>query len=174
LPKNWLLNLSMSPYIFVDLDDTLIHTFEDWEDPTADAIEIEVSGQTLKTSLRPGALDLLAQFRAVGNVNMLTIACADYAAKMNQQFGFGFSGQEIYPREKIKNKMIDLPPRDQVVLLDNLPRRENRNKIEFLRKVSTKGKVSYLQCIEYHGHPDFGFNQENIQFFLKKITHGNE
>jgi hypothetical protein len=67
----------MSPYIFVDLDETLIHTFEDWEDPTADAIEIEVSGQTLQTSLRPGALDLLAQFRAVGNVNMLTIACAD-------------------------------------------------------------------------------------------------
>jgi hypothetical protein len=28
--------------------------------------------------------------------------------------------------------------------------------------------------MEYHGHPDFGFNQENIQFFLEKITHGNE
>jgi hypothetical protein len=164
----------MSPYIFVDLDETLIHTFEDWEDPTADAIEVEVSGQRLRTSLRPGALDLLAQLRAIGSVHLLTIACADYAAKMNQYFGFGFSGQEIYPREKIQDKMIDLPPRDQVVLLDNLPRRENRNKIEFLRKVSSKGKVSYLQCAEYRGHCDLGFNQENIQFFLEKITHGNE
>lgn len=164
----------MNPYIFVDLDETLIHTFEDWEDPTADAIEVEVSGQRLQTSLRPGALDLLAQFRAIGNVHMLTIACADYAAKMNQQFGFGFSGQEIYPREKIQDKMINLPPRDQVTLLDNLPRRENRNKIEFLRKVSTKGKISYLQCAEYRGHPDFSFDQENIKFFVKKIINNNE
>jgi hypothetical protein len=164
----------MKPYIFVDLDETLIHTFEDWEDPTADAIEVEVSGIKLWTSLRSGALALLAQLRTIGDVHLLTIANADYAAKMNQQFGFGFSGQDIYPREKIQDKMISLSPRDQVVLLDNLPRRENRNKIEFLRKVSTKGKVSYLQCAEYRGHSDLGFNEENIQFFLEKITHGNE
>ena len=160
----------MKPYIFVDLDETLIHTFEDWEDPTADAVEVEVSGQKFQTSLRPGALDLLAQLRAVGDVHMLTIATADYAAKMNQQFGFGFSGEEIYPREKIQKNMIYIPPRDVAVLLDNLPRRENRVKIEFLGRIAARGSILYLQCAEYRGGSELGFSQENITLLLEKIN----
>jgi len=159
----------MKPYIFVDLDETLIHTFEDWEDRTPDAVEIDVSGEKVWTSLRPGALDLLAQFRAIGDVYMLTIARLDYAIKMNQHFGLGFVEEEICDRERIQEKIHFLSPNETIIIFDNLPRRENRVKIEFLRQLTKKRYVIYLQCAEYRGHPDFGFTKESIEFFLGQI-----
>jgi hypothetical protein len=66
--------------------------------------------------------------------------------------------------------MIYIPPRDVTVLLDNLPRRENRVKIEFLGRIAARGSILYLQCAEYRGGSELGFSQENITLFLEKIN----
>ena len=66
--------------------------------------------------------------------------------------------------------MIYIPPRDVAVLFDNLPRRENRVKIEFLRRIAARNSIVYLQCAEYRGQSDLGFSQENISLFLEKIN----
>jgi hypothetical protein len=159
----------MNPYIFIDLDETLIHTFEDWENPTPDAVQINIDTDTYNTSLRPGALEFLKQMRDTGDVFMLTIAYTQYALKMNEVFNLGFQPSEIYARENIQDEAISLPPRDRVFLFDNLPRRENRLKIEFLRAVSTKGNPFYIQAKEYRGHQDMAIDQEYADWISKAI-----
>ena len=160
----------MKTYIFVDLDETLIHSFDYYETPSKGAVEVVVEDQTFKTSLRPGAHEFLAKLREIGEVRMLTVATYDYAVKMNETFALGFT--DIWSRELIQGThSFDSKPvvADRVYLFDNLHRRENRLKIEFLRDVTTNKVPNYIQVKEYRGGKHFPFSKEEIDHLTKTL-----
>ena len=76
---------------------------------------------------------------------MLTIATYEYAKAMNALFEFNFALDDIYAREHIQSPSINLEPAEFVYLFDNLPLRENRRKVEFLRCVTINKVPSYIQ-----------------------------
>jgi FMN phosphatase YigB (HAD superfamily) len=164
----------MKPYIFVDLDETLIHSYDYFEErPYDDVIEVVVDDITFKTSLRPGAKEFLAKLREIGEVRMLTVATYDYAIKMNETFGFNFALDDIYAREHIQAPSIHLKPAEFVYLFDNLPRRENVRKIEFLRAVTINKAPSYIQVKEYRGGKYFPFDEQEIDRLTKMLYGSN-
>lgn len=162
----------MKPYIFVDLDETLIHTYDSHETPCKCAVPVTVEDIKFKTSLRPGAKEFLAKLREIGSVRMLTIATYDYAIEMNKLFDLGFAEKDIYARHHIQNPTIDLKPAEFVYLFDNLPLRENRRKIEFLRCVTANKLPSYVQVKEYRGGQRFPLDADEINRLISTL-HGS-
>ena len=161
----------MKPYIFVDLDETLIHTYEFWQKPTVDPVRVKVDDQIFKVRVRPGAKDFLAKLREIGEVRMLTVAIYNYAIKMNETFDLGFDLGDIWAREHIQGGYtIDLEPVDRVYLFDNLHVKQNRLKVNFLRP-AVKDKVpTYIQVKEYLGTEEFPFDKEEISRLIKKLN----
>ena len=160
----------MKPYIFVDLDETLIHSYGIHEIPSADAVDVNVRGQFFKTRLRPGAKDFLAKLREIGEVRMLTIAVYDYAVEMNQTFGLGFELGDIWSREDVRGGCaIDLQPVEKVYLFDNLPLKQNRLKINLLRGAVLNKTPSYIQVQEYLGTDHFPLDKEEIDRLIKPL-----
>ena len=160
----------MKTYIFVDLDETLIHTYEFWQKPTVDPVLVKVDDQIFKVRVRPGAKDFLAKLREIGEVRMLTVAIYNYAIKMNETFDLGFDLGDIWAREHIQGGYtIDLEPADRVYLFDNLHVKQNRLKVNFLRP-AVKDKVpTYIQVKEYLGTEEFPFDKEEISRLIKKL-----
>ena len=152
----------MKPYIFVDLDETLIHTYDYHETPCKCAVAVRIEESFYKTSLRPGAKEFLTKLREIGEVRMLTVATYNYAIEMNRLFDLGFAEKDIYARHHIQAPTIDLKPAEFVYLFDNLPLRENRRKIEFLRCVTANKLPSYIQVKEYRGGQRFPFDSDEI------------
>ena len=163
----------MKPYIFVDLDETLIHTYDFHEMPCKCAVPVTVENVEFKTSLRPGAEKFLAKLREIGEVRMLTIATYDYAIEMNRLFDLGFVEKDIYAREHIQSSLINLEPAEFVYLFDNLPLRENRRKIEFLRCVTINKIPSYIQVKEYRGGRRFPLDKKEIDRLTKTLYEPN-
>ena len=163
----------MKNVIFVDLDETLIHTFMQYEGEgvTGDAVPVKVPGDKIpyQTSLRQGALEFLRRLREVGEVRMLTAATTDYANAMNRKFGFGFTGMQIYAREDVAGGAFapDYFGECKVYLYDNLPRRENRSKITFLRPL---GNVNYIQVSGYYGNNDIAkLDNKAIEWLVSMV-----
>jgi hypothetical protein len=165
----------MKNIIFVDLDETLIHTFMPFwgETPTKDAETVSLSGPTGKeeeyqTALRQGALHFLQILRNLGDVYILTAATKDYANAMNRHFGLGFIKGQIYSREDVQSGQAD--PKyfgdGAVYLYDNLPRHENRSKIIFLRPL---GNVNYVQVKEFYNNRTAAFTHEEIKELVSNI-----
>lgn len=152
----------MKPYIFVDLDETLIHTYDYHETPCKCAVPVQIEESFYKTSLRPGAKEFLTKLREIGEVHMLTIATYNYAIEMNRLFDLGFAEKDIYARHHIQAPAADLKPAEFVYLFDNLPLRENRRKIEFLRCVTANKLPSYIQVKEYRGGQRFPLDSDEI------------
>jgi FMN phosphatase YigB (HAD superfamily) len=171
--ERWRILQLMKPYIFVDLDETLIHTYDFHEMPCKCAVPVTVEEVQFKTSLRPGAKEFLAKLREIGEVRMLTIATYDYAIEMNRLFDLGFVEKDIYARHHIQAPTIDLKPAEFVYLFDNLPLRENRRKIEFLRCVTINKIPSYIQVKEYRGGQRFPFDKEEIDRLTKALYESN-
>ena len=169
----YLRNKDMKPYIFVDLDETLIHTYDYHETPCKCAVPVEIEGSFYKTSLRPGAKEFLAKLREIGEVRMLTIATYEYAKVMNALFEFNFALDDIYAREHIQSPSINLEPAEFVYLFDNLTLRENRRKVEFLRCVTINKVPSYIQVKEYRGGQRFPLDQEEIDRLTKTLYGSN-
>ena len=160
----------MKPYIFVDLDETLIHSYDIHEIPSVHAVEVDVQGQFFKTRLRPGAKDFLAQLREIGEVRMLTVATRDYALKMNETFGLGFTAGDIWSREHLQGGYsIDLEPVEKVYLFDNLQLKQNRLKINLLRGAAKNKTPSYIQVKEYIGTDHFPLDKEEIARLTKTL-----
>jgi hypothetical protein len=138
--------------IFVDIDETLLHTFAlaYGEIPTKDAVKVKLNeNEIYDVALRNGAIKFLSYLRTYGEVYALTAATADYAAVMNAKFNFRF--EYIFSREHIQSTEADISffPRGAVYLYDNLPRHENRNKILFLRPL---GNVNYIQVPAFYNN----------------------
>lgn len=169
----YLRNKDMKPYIFVDLDETLIHTYDYHETPCKCAVPVTIEGTEFKTSLRPGAKEFLAKLREIGEVRMLTIATYEYAKVMNALFEFNFALDDIYAREHIQSPSINLEPAEFVYLFDNLTLRENRRKVEFLRCVTINKVPSYIQVKEYRGGQRFPLDKEEIDRLTKTLYGSN-
>jgi len=163
----------MNNYIFVDLDETLIHTFQPiyGETPTKDAVEVKIAGENwlYDVVLRQGALYFLHVLRNAGKVYMLTAATGDYAAAMNLEFGLGFTSQDIYSREDIAAGNLDptLFGEGNVYLFDNLHRRENRSKIEFLREINKE--VNYIQVPAFYNNTHSPFTHKLVEDLVSRI-----
>lgn len=166
----------MKNIIFVDLDETLIHTFlPAWgETPAKDAQVITFVGtdgkdEEYKSSLRQGALHFLQILRGLGDVYILTAATNDYANAMNRHFGLGFTKEQIYSREHIQSSQADLKHfgKGIVYLFDNLSRHENRSKIIFLRSL---GEVNYVQVRAFYNNKTDSFTHEEIKELVNNIS----
>lgn len=144
--------MDKTKYIFVDLDETLIHC-DPWNDePREGSKTITLEHNDAYTAvLRPGALELLKVLREIAPCYILTAAIQEYAQGWNLEFDLGFKNEDIYSRNAIALRQFDeskFPP-GRTYLIDNLPRHENRSKIEFLREIDSVPK--YFNIKPYYG-----------------------
>ena len=156
--------MAKNKYIFIDLDETLIHC-DPWNDEPREGskvITIE-HNDTYRAVPRPGAYDLLKALRAIAPCYILTAATQDYAEGWNEVFGFGFDKSDIYHRKDIRDRVIGESkfPNAQTYLIDNLPRHENRSKIDFLREIDSVPK--YFNIKPFYGFETQNLTQEMIQ-----------
>lgn len=154
-------------YIFVDLDETLFHSSflsgnrnvaRGRLTPGQKLIELE--DEYYGSTLRDGALDLLAKLRAVPNsqVLVLTSSVTDYANANNVVHGLGFTPDQIFARAQLQSRDISGvtiadPKAADLILVDNLPRQENRIKIWWLNAL-TSNPVRYIRVPEFLAHAD--------------------
>jgi len=155
--------------IFIDLDETLIHTdLNGMYKNDTEAEKIVIDGIVYLVKIRPGALNLLKGLRKKGDVYMLTRATADYAFAMSNKFKFGFEQDQIYSREYVKNwKYKELKiSKGNNYLLDDLPFEENYEKIALLKQL---GDVKYIKVNPYYGSSVDNLVKEDIKDILKEI-----
>ncbi len=143
--------------IFVDLDETLIHTNLDKENPNeVPEVPVNIDPRPRKqdlypASLRPGANELLFQLRSIGNVFMLTRAIHPYALAMNKQFNLAFPENRIYSRRDVENyryKELRIPS-GKNYLIDDLLESANYEKITL---ISQLGSVKYIRVLPFYGN----------------------
>ena len=153
--------------IFVDLDETLIHSAYPMTNPPDDAVRVKAGNEDFDVVLRNGALQLLKTLRNRGQVHMLTIATHDYALEMNSVFKLDFPTHRIFSRTHVATRSNPDISAPRVYLFDNLPRRENRNKIEFLRKISST--VMYYQVPAFEGYPAQHFSDKELTNLISRL-----
>ena len=153
--------------IFVDLDETLIHSTYPMANPPDDAVRVKAGNEDFDVVLRNGALQLLKMLRNRGQVHMLTIATHDYALEMNSVFKLDFPTHRIFSRTHVATRSNPDISAPRVYLFDNLPRRENRNKIEFLRKISST--VMYYQVPAFEGYPTQHFSHKELNNLISRL-----
>jgi hypothetical protein len=91
-----------SPYIYLDLDETLIYSrfcsdYKPMNVPEG-AFSFKMKGNWYLTQLRPCALELIEFCRKVSTVKILTAATSRYAKTISDHFGFGFEEDDIVDR----------------------------------------------------------------------------
>lgn len=142
--------------IFIDLDETLIHTNLDKENPNeVPEVPVNIDPRPRKqeiypASLRPGANELLFQLRSIGNVFMLTRAVHPYALAMNKQFNLAFPENRIYSRRDVQSyqyKELHLP-RGKNYLIDDLSESVNYEKVALIGQL---GSVKYIKVLPFYG-----------------------
>ena len=144
--------------IFIDLDETLIHTNLTNGDMPNEIPEEQVTlgKEIYQVSLRPGAQELLFKLRELGHVFMLTRAKRDYAIAMNKHFNLAFSENRIYSRRDVQHfryKELHLP-KGTCYLIDDLPQIENYEKVALINQL---GATHYIRV-----KPFYGFNGEEL------------
>jgi hypothetical protein len=179
--------------IFVDLDETLIHTLgmvpftksrrdndpgielpskePKADDKFADTPIKVVVGKDMYhtyTILRPGANHLLFRLREIGHVYMLTRADKYYAQAMNKVFGFAFDEDKIFDREYVNKWKYKNPglPKGKNFLIDDLNVQDNFEKIAFIKKYGT---VEYIKVNEFDGYKGNGFTQSDLTDIINTI-----
>jgi len=154
-------------YVFVDLDETLIHTNVYKEEATLDReLQINIGNdkhaEIYVSQLRVGAHKLLEELRqTVGNdrVFMLTVSMWDYASRNNDMHKLGFKENQIYSREHIRGRVAVLPMEginedSQSYLIDNLSMFDLGEKFQLMR----------------HG---LGFRNEHLRLFTISGYYGD-
>jgi hypothetical protein len=156
--------MAKTKYIFVDLDETLIHC-DPWNNEPIEGSKVITleHNDTYRGLMRPGAHELLKALRAIAPCCILTAAVQDYAEGWNKVFGLGFNESDIYHRKDISDRVIGKSkfPNAQTYLIDDLPRSENRSKIEFLREIDSVPK--YFNIKPYYGFETQDLTVEMIQ-----------
>jgi len=162
--------------IFVDLDETLIHTLLPFEHidgkdykPEYPVVKIKVGKDVYETCLRPGANTLLLKLREAGHVYMLTRAAKDYAKAMSKEFGFAFTEDRIFDREYVKNwkyKNVDIP-NGKNYLIDDLNTYNNYEKIAFIKKF---GPAEYIQVMPFYAVKGHEFTPDIINSIIETIN----
>jgi NLI interacting factor-like phosphatase len=138
--------------IFVDLDESLIHSRVAGPRPPGKRRRFPFGLEAYDVALRPCAHYLLGCLRKIGRVSLLTTSQRDYAEEINDAFGFGF--EQLYCREDLfvfrpfpDLKTEGIAP--ESVLIDDLAPTETlaRLKMKFLG-ISRR---NYLQIRPFHG-----------------------
>jgi len=166
--------------IFVDLDETLIHTLgmktvagdvEKVDNLCDKPVTVSLGKKEHYVAvLRPGANYLLFRLREIGHVYMLTRAAKDYAQAMNKAFNFGFDEDRIFDREyvkdwKHKNPKIKIDT-GKNVLIDDLRVFDNFEKVAFIKKF---GIAKYINVSAFWGNKDEGFTVESIDNIVEDV-----
>lgn len=165
-------------YVFVDLDECLIHTsvFSPKEKLAPGFAQARFKNDRCLyvAQIRPGAHELLRRIREIvpaERVFMLTSSVKEYAHHWNREFGFNFAA--IYHRRDIQDS--DLEPLDAskfpnaaTYLIDNLPRSMNGGKIGFLRAIDPE--PTYVQVSEFIRSPDDDFTERELSDIIACIT----
>lgn len=166
--------------VFWDIDETLIHTETRPFGEGYGDVEFELDGGTYYTKIRPCSNDLIKFSRdLVGteNVYILTTATRDYALEINRIAGWGFKECNIFAREDLHlnrysigyggvatmaNTKISSPKN---VLIDNLPPRENFNKMCYIGIDCNR----YLKIEDYYAveYANCKFESDVKEFLLK-------
>jgi hypothetical protein len=174
---------SNNPVFFVDLDETLIHTQRYQKDCVlGKKMKFFFLGgyQTFDAILHPQAHELLSYLRSLTpHVFMLTIAVENYALAANKIHKLGFKPSQIFSREKIY-KMVygNLPDKlkniTHAALIDNLPGRDNYDKMKFINSIQVnRGFMNrYIKVADYIGHDVPAWTLDDVVFeiteFLQK------
>lgn len=163
--------------VFVDLDETLIHTLSSLYDKDPDPIPgvkhesiVLEDSYTYRASLRPGALQLLEQLRGKAEVYMLTVATHDYAIAWNKMFNLGFPEDRIFSRKNVNDGYHVKPANVQdgiTYLIDNLESHDNYKKIRFITHIK---RPIYIKVQDYYGHPTQSFTEESIAHIIGRIV----
>jgi hypothetical protein len=167
--------------IFVDLDETLIHTLgfktvagdiEQVEELCDKPVTVSLNKNEHYTIvLRPGANYLLYRLREIGKVYMLTRAAKDYAQAVNKAFNFGFDEDKIFDRQYVVNWKHKTPkieiPNGKCVLIDDLLARDNFEKIAFIKRFGT---AKYINVPAFWGERGNEFTSSYIQEIIQDIT----
>lgn len=163
---------------FYDLDESIISssTREPKQKHHRFALE---NGGIYYTIIRPCAKEIINYGRTLfglNNVYILTSATKDYALEINRLGEFGFPDSHVFAREDLaahyyptaygggSNLPHELASVDNL-LVDNLPPRENTEKIAFLGIWKTLDE-NYLKVQDYYGDnsTDALFAEKVIQF----------
>jgi hypothetical protein len=179
--------------IFVDLDETLIHTLgmvpftknggyielheiefkkpEPNEKYADTPVSIVLDKEVYDVVLRPGANYLLFRLREIGHVYMLTRATKDYARVMNKAFNFGFDEDKIFDREYVKDWKYKTPKvkitTGKSVLIDDLRSSDNLEKIFFTKRF---GVIKYIEVPAFWGYEDESLTHNYIQELVENIV----
>ena len=159
----------MNKYIFVDLDETLIHTVglhTGRDMPNYKKIFLSKK-ESYNTRLRSCSLAFLTAAREKAKVFMLTVATRDYALAMNEAFSLGFKAKDIYSREDVRAKLIK-PPKIEpgaVWLFDNLPLDYNEEKRDFLAHL---GPLNYVEVPPLDHYSADRLDADDLLLLLKK------
>jgi hypothetical protein len=181
-----LMNSIPTKYIFVDLDEVLIHTSVFWSNKRHPAPEIEILpgwGEFTEGSyryvaqLRPGAKEMLQRIRTEiapqERVFMLTTSVADYASHWNKTFDLGFQEHQIYSRRHIEDSGVEgldptKFPNAHAYHIDNLPRQCNGGKVRFLRWIDPT--PTYIEVSEFIRSPDQDLTAHELEDIMKHLS----
>lgn len=168
-------------YVFVDLDECLIHTSVFYRSPPREKLAPGFAQAKFKSDsclyvaqIRPGAHELLRRIREIvpsERVFMLTSSVKEYAHRWDKEFGFNFAA--IYHRSDIE--LCDHEPlttarfpNANAYLIDNLPRNMNGGKIGFLRAIDPE--PTYIQVSEFIRSPDDDYTEKELGDIISCIT----
>lgn len=86
--------------IYLDLDETLIHTEVTKDKPTSsDRIDFKIGGYWYSTKLRLGALELISFCKSIAPTKILTNSTDVYSKYISDAFNFGFKSEDIISRD---------------------------------------------------------------------------
>jgi hypothetical protein len=166
--------------IFWDIDETLIHTEMRSFGEGYNDVEFKLDGVSYYTKIRPCSSDLVTFSRnlvGADNVYILTTATRAYAHEINRIAGWSFEHNHIFSREDLHEHRRSTAyggtatvahshvSSQKNVLIDNLPPRDNRNKMSFIGISLPR----YLKIEDYYGvdFPDCTFVSDVKEFLLK-------
>lgn len=174
----------MNKFVFVDLDETLIHAEYNVFSNNRTIIELNIDSggwggnitERYGVLLRPNACEFLKKLRLLyPNVYMLTAATSYYGVEMNKVFDLGFTDDQIIGRDlwnglflKINGHHIfTTEPCCSVLLDNNDPSMPTAcYKINYLEKF---GKASYIKVDDFYGSETDQFTNKMINGLLKKV-----
>lgn len=164
---------TMIKNIFFDIDETLIRSSYYKPGFTDNYLKLTfVESRELYTLIRPCADKIIQYARnLVGfeNVYILTTSTREYAEQVNAGAGWNFDVASIFTREDLHDatqNAITIPhptlAHPNNVIVDNLPKRYNSNKIAYIGISADR----YFQVDDYCGADDQDFEQ----FFYEDVV----
>lgn len=170
--------------IYFDNDETLSHSV--YQEPNQKHFRFTLeNGGVYYPIIRPSAkriIDFARNLVGFENVKILTTATKDYIREINKVAEWGFLDEQLIAREEISSSLryptdgsshleASRYAHPENVLIDNLPPRENSDKISFLGIWKTY-HANYFKVSDYYGFdfPDDPFEEYVMKFLEERIA----